>query len=408
MTIEKFIVRQPLLDPKHNVCGFEFAFQRAEVDTWGDDDLQELSELIGRSFNNEKTGWALGELLVFMNATPAFLASETAAAMRPRNTVFTLYRTDFSNPEATATVKALRGAGFGISLRDDDLMEQAGKLAQCTPMLSQVNRIELNGNTPELDARIAMIKKIVQPGARLVARHVTSWDKYELCANLDLDVLASEVYLAPQPGTPFKSMNPSQAVIVQLMTLARQNANVRELENLLKHDAALSFRLFRYINSVGFGLGTEIQSLRHAVTLLGYSTLYRWLSLLLATASTVRYAAVLMQTAMIRGRFVELLGAGVMTTNESEDLFVIGLFSMLDGLLGIPMNQVLEKVNLPEAVAEALLRREGMYGPFLMLAEACEDLNGDAAELADSLFLTAHQVNEAHLAAVAWAQELGL
>lgn len=407
MTIEKFIVRQPLLDPKHKVAGYELVFQKADVDTWGDNDLKELSELIATNFNDEESGWKLNDLMIYMNATPAFLSSDAVHAMRPQNTVFTLFRTDFSSPQTTATVRRLRSQGYNISLRDDDLMAQAANLARCTPMLLQANRIELNANVADIDTRVAMIRRIAQPGSKLVMRHVKTWEHYERCTELGVGVLASDVYLVPQPGTPFKNINPSQTVIIQLMQLVRQNANVRELEHVLKRDAALSFKLFRYINSVGFGLGAEIESLRHAVTLLGYSTLYRWLSLLLATATSVKFGAVLMQTAMIRARFVELLGQGLMTTNESEDLFVIGLFSMLDRLMGMSMEQVMSKVNLSEQIKEALLTRSGMYGPFLALAEASEMIEGNCASCADELFLTARQVNEAHLAAIAWAQNLG-
>jgi EAL and modified HD-GYP domain-containing signal transduction protein len=80
---------------------------------------------------------------------------------------------------------------------------------------------------------------------------------------------------------------------------------------------------------------------------------------------------------------------------------------MLDRLMGMSMEQVMGKVNLSEQIKEALLTRSGMYGPFLALAEASEMVDGDCAACADELFLTARQVNEAHLAAIAWAQNLG-
>jgi EAL and modified HD-GYP domain-containing signal transduction protein len=140
--------------------------------------------------------------------------------------------------------------------------------------------------------------------------------------------------------------------------------------------------------------------------MLGYSPLYRWLSLLLATASTNSHSAILMQTAIVRGRFAELAGNGILPKQEAENLFVVGMFSLLDRLLGIPMEEVLEKIQLSESVAQALLTREGMYGPLLALAEACEPDNGDLGAVADSLFLSARQVNEAHLAALAWAQSI--
>jgi c-di-GMP-related signal transduction protein len=177
---------------------------------------------------------------------------------------------------------------------------------------------------------------------------------------------------------------------------------------VLKRDPALSYKLLRYINSAGFGLGCEVQSLRHAVTLLGYSPLYRWLALLLATATTTGYSPVLMQTAVIRGRFAELLGQTFLPRNEAENLFVAGMFSLLDRLLGVPMEDVLAKIQLSDSVNEALLRRQGIYGPFLALAEACELNAADIESMAASLCIGAAQVNKAHLSALAWVQALKL
>jgi EAL and modified HD-GYP domain-containing signal transduction protein len=140
--------------------------------------------------------------------------------------------------------------------------------------------------------------------------------------------------------------------------------------------------------------------------MLGYAPLYRWLVLLLATASTSGYSPVLMETAVVRARLCELLGQTHLPRGEGEHLFVAGMFSLLDRLLGLPMNEVLDTIQLPEQVVRALLGREGAYGPYLALAEACE-LNSDlVASLAASLDISPDDVNKAHLSALAWAQNV--
>ncbi len=104
-----------------------------------------------------------------------------------------------------------------------------------------------------------------------------------------------------------------------------------------------------------------------------------------------------------------MLGKSFIPKSDIENLFVTGMFSLLDRLLGIPMEEVLENIQLPEPVCQALLTREGMYGPFLALAEACEKGNSDKiGEMAEALFIGPDKVNEAHLAALAWAQNLKL
>jgi EAL and modified HD-GYP domain-containing signal transduction protein len=311
---------------------------------------------------------------------------------------FTLTLEEGADIAPDALAAALR-AGFGVALRGLD----AAPALQ--PLLSGY---ELDGAASDLAAQLKRAIAQRAPGARIAVRNIAAWKHYDVCAAAGLDVYAGRLIDAPAPAQAARGLNPSQTVILQLMNLVGRNADVRELEGVLKRDAAISYKLFRYINSVGFGLGAEITSLRHAVSMLGYNTLYRWLSLLLATASTGAHAAALMQTAIIRGRFTELLGHYLLPKGDAENLFVAGMFSLLDRLLGIPMEEVLTQIQLSEALSQALMGRAGIYGPFLALAESCERSDGNSQGCADALFLSAEQVNAAHLAALAWAQNLKL
>jgi len=103
------------------------------------------------------------------------------------------------------------------------------------------------------------------------------------------------------------------------------------------------------------------------------------------------------------------LGESYFEKHDRDNLFIVGVFSLLDAILKMPMEQVLEKIQLPEAVTEALLTREGIYGPFLRLTEACEDADSQKIrELADLLHFDANKVNECHMAALAWVETLGI
>ena len=204
-------------------------------------------------------------------------------------------------------------------------------------------------------------------------------------------------------------MNRAQAIILQLMLMVTTNEDIPSIEGVLKRDPALSYKLLRFINSVGFGSGSGrgIQSLRQAIGLLGYAPLYRWLTLVLAIAISSGYLPVLMEAAVVRGRLAELLGAPALGHGEGENLFVAGMFSLLDRLLGLPMKEVLDAILLPDQMVRALPTRGGRYGPYLALAEACELNSNLVASLASLLGLSPPKVNKAHLSALAWAQNVG-
>lgn len=206
-------------------------------------------------------------------------------------------------------------------------------------------------------------------------------------------------------GNPHpKALMPGHAQIVRLLNLVRNNADIKEIEALLKQDVAISYKLLRYINSAGFGLMCEIQSFRHAVSILGYANLNKWLSLLLVTASRDPSAPAMMQTSIARGRFMEKIGAAFFDKSEHDNLFITGAFSLLPVLLGASMHSILEEMHLPEAITDALLHDEGEYAPFLKLARAsesfdCAALQAQAAELQ----LTNEQINDALLNALTFA-----
>lgn len=203
-----------------------------------------------------------------------------------------------------------------------------------------------------------------------------------------------------------KKLMPGHAQIVRLLNLVRNEAPIKDIEAALKQDVALSFKLLRYINSAGFGLLAEVQSFRHAVTMLGYDKLNKWLSLLLVTASKDPGAPAIMQAAIVRGRLMEQLGQGFFDKSELDNLFIVGAFSLLDVLLGAHMEAVLAEMHLPEAVCDALTGRGGIYMPFLELARASEANPKLLAIQAEGIGVTAQTVNRAQLTAISFANTL--
>ena len=94
---------------------------------------------------------------------------------------------------------------------------------------------------------------------------------------------------------------------------------------------------------------------------------------------------------------------------DRDNLFIVGVFSLLDAMLEMPMDMALEKLSLPEVISDALLTQQGLYGPFLELTKACEEGNSERIEmLAFSLQMEPDKINQAHLAALIWAETLGI
>lgn len=394
-----YIVREPLLDPKQRVIGYELCWQQnghAVADT----DLENLVGFVASQLVDAEQGWLLRDKVLFLDAVPAMLSIDALHALPPERTVLSVRVRDLANADTRAAVQGLRAGGVGISIRGANL----DLLGRNLSPLASYAEVKFTGTDVATQARSYAAAK--QSSLRLVGRPVSTWQDFDACAALGLDAIVGKLHLTPRPGNPVKGMNPAQAIILQLMQMVQNNDDVPKIEAVLKRDPALIYKLLRFINSAGFGAGRDIQSLRQAIAMLGYAPLYRWLVLLLATASSSGYSPVLMETAVVRARLCELLGQKHLPKAEGEYLFVAGMFSLLDRLLGLPMQEVLDTIQLPEQVVQALMTRNGTYGPYLALAEACELNSNLVSSLAASLEIAPVEVNKAHLSALAWAQSV--
>jgi c-di-GMP phosphodiesterase len=207
-----------------------------------------------------------------------------------------------------------------------------------------------------------------------------------------------------------KARTPDLNVIVELMRRIDREAPIEKLEEAITLDPTLAFKLLRYINSPAFGLRVEVSSFRHALMLLGYQRLKRWLALLLASASKERDMKPVMFAALRRGLLMEeLVRASVGGTDEQmrSEAFICGVFSLLDRMLGEPFSKLLESVPVPETVRTALVDGQGPFHPFLDIVHAVENESiYDIRESAERLLLGEAAINRATLRALANAAQL--
>lgn len=212
----------------------------------------------------------------------------------------------------------------------------------------------------------------------------------------------------PAPGKPVKSeVTADLAVIVDLMGQVDKEAPLEKMEATLKRDASLSFKLLRYLNSAAFGLPVEVTSFRHAMMLLGYPRLKRWLALLLTTASKDHLMRPVMWAALRRGLLLEELSKGLQDSDAKDEMFICGLFSLLDHLLKTPFAQLLQAIPMPERVRQALVEGEGPYAPYLQLVRAIEAESAfDFRDAAETLLLGPGEINHAVLTALGKAAQL--
>ena len=196
-------------------------------------------------------------------------------------------------------------------------------------------------------------------------------------------------------------------VIVELIHRVDREESIDRIEQTLRRDPTLAFKLLRYINSAAFGLRVEISSFAHAIMMLGHRKLKRWLALLLATATKDANLKPVMFAAVRRGLLMEELGRSVGDEEMRSEMFICGVFSLLDRMFNQPFAELLKTIPVPEPVMQALVDGAGPYYPYFELVRAVEgDSLFDVRAAAEKLLLGIGEINRAQLRALSAAAEL--
>ena len=379
MNAEVFITRQPVVNKHRAITANRLRIHARDAGLPFSAATETLAEL-EEEWPNERT------VFVGFGETPG---TELADWKAPQNAMIEFPAQALLDPEALALMRELDAAGTSMCLDGFIPGMQLPPAPVFHFLLADASRVGRLNGAPGL----TIAAQLAEPAG------------FDAALRAGYDGAVGWFFLNSKPGSA--KLTPVHSQIVRLLNLVRRNAEVRDIEKVLKQDVALAARLLRYINSAAFGLRNQIQSFRHAVTILGYEKLHKWLSVLLVTSSKDPQAPALMQTAIVRGRFMESLGRSFFDKSELDNLFITGAFSLLEALVGTSLEASLDEMHLPEAICDALIKHDGVYADFLDLALACEkDDFMPLADKAQEIGASAMDINRAHFEAISFADSL--
>lgn len=403
-TDQTFIGRQPIVNAKQNIIGYEFFFRHSANANSAvfEQDIKSCASVLLATIDQMEEAWRLGDKYAFINVNSTMLESEFLELMPANKTVLEVVHNIEVTPALIERCEALKKLGFKIAL------DNPNQYAHLQALLPHTDFVKIDMRQINVGQAILLHKTYHRNNLNIIAERVETREQFDELNSIGYAYFQGYFYAKPETMVA-KVINPSFESVLNILNMVSQDADNKMIEEGFKRDATLSYKLLRYINSVGFGLSCEVQSLNHAFSIIGRNQLYRWLTLLMVTAGNNSTSSALMKTSITRGRLTELLGESYFDKAGRDNLFIVGVFSLLDVILKMPMDKVLDKLKLPEPVTEAITNREGIYGPFLKLTEACEDANNDQIiQLAASLQLEADKVNQSHIEALAWTEALGI
>lgn len=391
-----FLGRSPILNRQLTVIGYEFQARQAM-------DAALLDKL-----SQEGKALFSGRRLTFVPLQPNSLGLLQVSQLPVAGAVLLVAApaqpiSAEQAETALAQAQQLRSQGYSFAL---DAALAAGSLATLLPSARYLT-LDVKGGDPVWLLEQQRHCAATYPNAQLIARNIDSLEMLDACRKLGFHGFQGN-YLTNQKDWAQPRVDGSRSVILELIGFLKQeDVDFKALARIASQDVSLYYRLLRYANSAAFGLNKKYDSLEQAMVLLGRQGLHQWLTLMLFCSSKGGELDVaLRETAFARARLVELLVQGKCSRAEGEQAFLVGLLSLVDALFQMPLEDVLQKLALPEPVLDALLHRSGKFGTYLSLAIACEKgYEGAVEELAKECGLSSDQVNARHLAALNWALE---
>jgi c-di-GMP phosphodiesterase len=372
---EVYVARQPIFDGQLDLWGYELLFRRANESTAivGDHDAA-TSTVVINAFTEIGLQNLVGDHAAWLNVSRDFVISKLPLTLPPKRIVLELLEEQQVDDELLGALTQLRALGYTIALDDFTWDEEHAPLVEHVGIV----KIDFLART---DEQIAVdVARLRRPGVMLLAEKVETRADYRRALDLGFDLAQGYFFCQPEIVSA-RGVAPNRLSVVQLVGALQDPAiSLATIEDLISRDVALSYRLLRYINSAFFGLRREVDSIGRAVALLGLENIKRW-STLTAFAGIDDKPRELITTALVRARFCELAGPHFGESN-TDQLFTLGLFSVVDALMDSPMPELLRSIPFPEDMTHALVAGHGPKGQLLDAAVACERGKAPSDDLA--------------------------
>jgi c-di-GMP-related signal transduction protein len=395
----QFVARQPILTADEKVFGYELLFRDGIEDFFRSTDADAAS----RSTLNTAMLLGLDVLCdgrrAFMNCTRDVLLKDYITLLPSEQAVVEILETVPADELVVGACRRLKEAGYTIALDDFGVNDPRESLTD----FADIIKVDLR-NTSSADAA-AMVRRYGPWRCRMLAEKVET--REEFVAARKAGFLYFQGYFFRRPETLTAHEIPANRInyLRMLAEVSKPELDAREIENLVKGEASLCYRLLRYLNSAAFGFATEIHSVRHALAILGEREVRRWIRLVAALGAGQGKSSELVLSALVRARFCELLSPKIQ--HGDSDLFLMGLLSLMDVILELPMSRVLDNVPIDQESKAVLLGGASRLRPFyqLMLAQESGEWK-TAAELAGQLALSESEVAECYWQAMEWARQV--
>lgn len=395
------VARQPILNPNGQVFGYELLY-RSNAEATPSDEEKDLAtaRLLSDAVLAIGLDTLTGGRRAFINMNRAQVLGNVASLLPPKAVVIEVIEKVNVDQALIDACQALRAKGYSLAL---DGFTLGGPAAALVPAANFVKVNALN-TTP---ANRLAIRKSLPASVSLVGEYVETAEMYDQLRKGGFHLFQGYYFCKPMT---FKigAISARRLAYAQLLAaLNDPNVTVSRVEDLIKHDPSLSYKVLRCVSSAAYGIQGQIQSIRQAVVLLGLELVKKWASVWAVAGLNEGSSSELLSVAILRARSCELVAQTLMSNEEASEYFLLGMCSLLDVILQKPMEEALNDLPLSETVRKALLGEKNVARFVLDTVIAYEQgLWDEAARLSQQVGHAPELLPVAFADALRWAREL--
>lgn len=395
-----YVARQPIFDANKNIYAYELLFRDGTANYMPDIDGDvATTSLLANTIFTIGLDTLTGGRKAFINFTENLLEKKVPLLLPKKTTVIEILEDVKPHPLLIDACKQMVDDGYLIAL--DDFVYKP----ELEPLISLANIIKFDFRYTSKEAIDAYLNKISKSNLRLLAEKVETHEELDAAKKMGFELFQGYFFCKPEiiQGREIQS---NQLNLMMIMAQINSDTFSRnELEQLISRDLGLSYKLFKYLNSVFFARVSKVSSVRQALVYLGEKEFRRFVSLIAMSGLAKGKPNELIRAACIRGKFCELLGseAQEMTSSPSE-MFTLGMFSLIDAVIDQPMDKILSELPLASKIKDALIDAKGRLAGYIELSRSYETGKWDrVSHLSQALKLNDKMLSTAYLQACQWS-----
>jgi c-di-GMP-related signal transduction protein len=389
-----YVARQPIFDVSMGVVGYELLFRANAASTEADyeDASAATSNVLVSTFSDIPLESLLDDKPAYVNVTRDLLLRDIPNLLSPERIVIEIPEHEAADPDVRFALEEMNRQGYRIAL------DNWSPASASWGLIDLASTVKINVDTLSNGSVTSIVNAVHDTGALALATRIETHDELETCKAAGFDQFQGH-FLSKPKIVEHRTLTQNSVELLRLLqALQDPDKSARDLADIIRRDIGLSVRILRVANSAFFALPRRVESITEAVMMLGTRQIARW-AVLFSVASASTKPPALTATGLARARMCELL-AQHQRHQPTQAFFTVGLFSVLDALMDLPMQQVLNALPLSTDLNEALLNRKGPLGDTLSVVCAYEV--GDWAHI-DKVEIDQRIVRKAFIDACAWA-----